>query len=180
MGLAERGKEGLKVSRPAVFAGIAIAAVVLAVVAGIMVAGSPNEARRQRFDQQRLDRVRGISYEVQSYYDLNGRLPEKLDELSSVKSGTPAVDPQTGTPIEYNKTGALNYELCAEFATVSPPISNMPAAAPVSVKASYDSEYFWRHGAGHHCFQIEVTKLTEPNQRKSCGDQAPCGPGYTC
>ncbi|MGH7741899.1 MAG: hypothetical protein ACRENS_07750, partial [Candidatus Eiseniibacteriota bacterium] len=54
-------------------------------------------------------------------------------------------DPNTGAPYEYTRVDSVSYRLCAKFAVQD------------SVAQTYETPgnpHFWRHPAGHHCFEF--------------------------
>ena len=64
---------------------VAVAVVAVAVVVtGVMVMGSPREARLRRLDGQRVSHLRQISRTVALFWTVNDALPESLGLLSSV------------------------------------------------------------------------------------------------
>jgi hypothetical protein len=70
------------------------------------------------------------------------------------------LDPETGAPYEYKKTGDLSFEMCASFARESAD----------TMKGEYYSQILglknadvWEHGAGRACFTREIdTNLIKP------------------
>ena len=125
---------------------VAIAIVITAVVAGLMVAGSPAEERRRRLDERRVADLRDLSSAVHGFARTEGRLPASLDELEKRPERTGVVrDPETGTPYLYVAWEGLKYELCAQFAGPTDEEQGRETSAP-----------FWRHPAGPHCFALEA------------------------
>jgi len=131
------------------FALLATAVVVLAIVWGFVVAGSPDTRRQERLDERRLDALQDIQAEIQ---DLTrdpsrggvriSKLPETLEELQkrARRRKITITDPETGAPYEYRVLDSTRYELCATF--------TLPRDAQWGV--------FWNHLAGRHCFTIDV------------------------
>lgn len=123
--------------------------VVVTVVWGAVLVGSPETARLQRFDQQRLNDLRTISREVQSLChdpdiknELKNALPESLDELARRARGKKInlTDPETGERYVYTVKNGTTYELCATF----------------RLARESDIEVFWNHPRGKHCFTINA------------------------
>jgi hypothetical protein len=121
----------------------ALAAVVLvAVLMGLYLIGSPAEARLRRFDERRVDDLRTAHIAIQGYWTARGGLPPDLDSVRlAFANGREFKDPSTGAPYVYQPTGDGTYRLCADFAQASPPDS--PAY-----------ETAWLHPAGHYCFPL--------------------------
>jgi hypothetical protein len=122
-----------------VFVSVAGLLVVAAVAAGLVLLGSPREARLHRLDDQRLSAIQALSNTVDGYRQAHGALPDTVGQLAADQTGlAPSVmrDPETGAPYEYRKTGPAAYELCARFATTT----------------DDDVPLHWRHGPGRACF----------------------------
>ncbi len=123
--------------------------VVVAVVWGVVLVGSPSTTRRQRFDQQRLDDLRTIVREIDGLCrdpddkdELKRPLPETLDELATQARHRRIniTDPETGARYLYRVTSPTTYELCATF----------------SLQRDSDEDVFWNHPSGEHCYTIDA------------------------
>ena len=129
--------------------GLVIAAVVVVVATvgySIYVVGTPGQQRNVRLDEQRIDDLRGISRNVDRYYETNGTLPANLFDLQGPRYSVQSIeDPQTGRPYGYYLVGGVNYELCAVFNTESP--ERRDERRPFS-------ESIWDHGPGLTCFPL--------------------------
>ncbi|OGZ10505.1 MAG: hypothetical protein A3D65_04160 [Candidatus Lloydbacteria bacterium RIFCSPHIGHO2_02_FULL_50_13] len=135
-----------------------LGSVVVAIVLGFTVGGSPNTARKQGLDTQRANDLREIAGCVANFGGNQKRLPDTLDELSS--SGQYAycsarlADPETGVPYEYRVVshGAVisgvregAFELCANF--------TLEADGDVVGKSAYGypGDKWVTHGAERSC-----------------------------
>ncbi|MFA4831613.1 MAG: DUF5671 domain-containing protein, partial [Patescibacteria group bacterium] len=58
-----------------------VAAVLASVVVGFIVMGSPQAQRARRIDNQRIDNLQNIFYDVENHYRINKVLPKNLAEL---------------------------------------------------------------------------------------------------
>ncbi len=123
--------------------------VIVAIVWGFALVGSPGTTRLLRFDRQRMEDLQTIVREIQSlcrYPDvkdgLKRPLPASLDKLAELARvrRINLTDPQTGQRYEYTVTSETTYELCATF----------------SLDRSSDVEVFWNHSTGRHCFEVDV------------------------
>jgi hypothetical protein len=98
---------------------IVTAVILVAVITGLFLAGSPALERKYRMDEQRVSDLTSLRYSIiESYYTAHSTLPDTLDQASAVGqySGNVLRDPQTGTPYEYHPTpGTKQYSLCAVF-----------------------------------------------------------------
>jgi hypothetical protein len=132
----------MSVSQGRVLLGVGIAAVVAAVVAGLVVAGPPAKGRMQRLDRGRADDLRSIAASIDTFWRGHERLPDSLGELvADPRAQVSTRDPESERPYEYRITGEDSYELCAVFALAS--VTDNPA-----------DDAFWLHGAGRHCFSL--------------------------
>ena len=123
-----------------------IAIVATAVVAGLIITGSPGTQRELRMDERRVADLRGLSNSLSRRYRETGRLPDTLGAL--VDGRLLAVlprDPMTAAAYEFEPTGRTTFRLCAEFARKA-----MPAGA----------DDFWAHDAGRQCFDFDYASLS--------------------
>lgn len=140
------------------FAALALVLVVL--VWGAMIVGSPVTERARQFDQRRVENLQSISSEIDNIvFEGQGRpmpmpvgtlsgpkhpVPQTLQEVhdKAVYSTPDIADPETGAPYEYIVHSSTAYELCAVFS--------------FDLQEKYN--IFWNHSAGRHCFAFDVTK----------------------
>ncbi len=151
-----RREEREGAARPAghgLLARVAAAAVLVVLVGGLLLAGSPRRERQRVLDAQRVSELARIAGEVETYAWDNGRLPAKLTDLLGPTTGAnlPLRDPVTRAPYGYRTLDSLTYELCATFDS-----ADSLTAMPFSGVAE-----FWRHPAGPKCFTCRVPKKRE-------------------
>ncbi len=138
------------------FRSVGIVIVLLAVVSGFVVTGSPAARRAERLDEQRLMDVQSIVSTVDNIaYD--GKwdtprsqlplvpLPATLDEVAKLGSidTISTRDPETGMLYEYRVTGTSTFEVCTTFT--------------YERAETFGEE--WNHPAGHHCFVRNVREM---------------------
>ena len=126
-----------------VLAAIGSAVVLVAVGAGLYIAGAPSEARLTRLDEQRVLDLQSLAGAIELYRNAEGELPRSLaDVVKPQRMWRLPVDPETRAPYEYEVIDARSYRLCAQFA-----------------RRSRDSPDvgFWKHDAGRQCFDIPVS-----------------------
>lgn len=118
-------------------------AVIVTIVAGLFLAGSPSEQRMARFDKERLSDLRYISNSVERYWRERHRLPEDLSELADgiIVTRIP-MDPESGASYSYEITAKDAYRVCAVFDGRS---------------ADPEADGFWAHERGRHCFQFDYS-----------------------
>lgn len=130
------------------------ALIVVSIGSGFFIIGTPQQARQQRLDEQRVSDLQMIQSEVINYWQKKGSLPPNLQALNDPLSYfTLPKDPTTGADYEYENTtaSAPSFELCATFATASRP----QAPSPSYAKPYYANEN-WDHAAGRACFNRVV------------------------
>jgi hypothetical protein len=119
--------------------------VVVSVIAGVILVGSPAQGRLERLDAGRIEDLKGIMLAMDLFWSRNERLPASLEELTEdprVQVNT--VDPGSAEPYEYYPLDEDAYELCASF--------DGESAAP-GRRTPAD---FWSHGVGRQCFKLSV------------------------
>jgi|SRR5579872_35480 len=135
---------------PAVwFGAIAAIVVIAAIVAGLVVIGSPGDARLHSLDAQRVSAMQQIANDIDAYSAARHALPGTLEQLAVQQPDlTPASirDPASGALYEYRATGAASYEICATF----------------GIRTEPDEAIRWRHGPGRACFQFNVSQSPSP------------------
>ncbi|PIR03390.1 MAG: hypothetical protein COV60_00565 [Candidatus Magasanikbacteria bacterium CG11_big_fil_rev_8_21_14_0_20_43_7] len=121
------------------------------VVSSFAFIGSPQKARLQRFDNERISDLNALMYVVQNYYATHEVLPTSLDAIQSpdmLKENT--VDTITLKPYGYTVKSDTTYTLCATFDT-----DTKDASAPRdSTSGWWDSS--WVHQIGEYCFERTV------------------------
>lgn len=120
-------------------------------VGGFMVIESPSKVRSLREDDERVNRLRNISYQVEAYYGENKKVPDDLSPLEKNILTYNFKDPVTEKPFEYRVLDAKKYELCAEFVN-----SNK------DTQEEYPADYYsypdpaWLHDVGRQCFEKKI------------------------
>lgn len=133
-------------SRGHVLLGLGVTATIAAVIAGVIVAGTPAEGRMQRLDRVRASDLRSIATAVDTFWRRHERLPNSLGELvSDPRAQVTVEDPDDEQAYEYRIVGDASYELCAVFDLASIPNNRAPDA-------------FWLHDAGRNCFTLAATR----------------------
>jgi hypothetical protein len=123
------------------------AVVVAAVVTGFLVLGTPGDARKETFDQKRIEDLSNLRNMIRGY-DVRAErdtLPETLDLVQQTAFWkTYGRDPETGEPYGYRKLAPDRFELCATFSTV------------VTESDLDEYQQGWAHPAGRACFQFAL------------------------
>jgi hypothetical protein len=153
--------------------------IVITIAAGFLILGTPGQVRLYRFDDQKVQDLTNIQYQVLNYYQTKGSIPSSLQDLNDPLSGfTVPNDPQgNGDQYTYQVKGALTFELCATFNAETQPSSMyapgravpIPAPAAPGVKGVDLNTQPWTHGAGNVCF----TRTIDPTRYPLFNKQAP-------
>lgn len=126
--------------------------VLISIVAGFFIMGSPKEQRLLRFDQEKVSDLQSIQWQIVNYWQSKEALPESLDDLTDpISSFLAPTDRQTGDSYVYEKIGEMEFKLCAVF--------NMESVvtdyrAP-QIKLEFGGES-WDHGEGEVCFERTI------------------------
>ncbi len=138
--------------------------VVVAIIGGFALSGSPATERSRRFDQQRINDLQMISTSIDQSINnstSDGRLPLTIEELRNQRDiyiGS-TIDPKTKKPYEYRPLTTETYELCASFemAMTQEQNSNPELMYPNPKMGSN----FWDHEAGRKCYTVTVNRFTK-------------------
>lgn len=137
-------------------AAAAIAVAALAVIAGLIILGSPSRARERRLDDLRVRDLSSISNALDSYWSKHSALPDTVDSLVSARLlDRIPTDPVTRVRYPIYLTGARSYRLCATFAQ---PLDTTEAGEYNNYGGLYRGRHSWRHGAGESCFDFTADK----------------------
>lgn len=128
------------------------ALVVLSIIAGFFIIGTPSQAREYRLDEQRAQDLQSLQSQILSFYQQKQLLPNSLSQLEdpTLYYNVPT-DPATGAPYEYIKDADLGFQLCATFTHESRAgVNGRSMATPEAygIKGGGD----WKHGVGRTCF----------------------------
>lgn len=160
---------GVNTKKALVFAYIGIIVVIVTIVFGFLVVGSPGKQRNLRFDNQRVNDLGNIQWQVISYWQQKKTLPDKLSDLNDSISGFVIPnDPKSGLSYEYTikvKNASLgepkiqpSFELCADFALPTPDDKGRGDYKGGYGGIGIDSMYYpigndnWKHQSGRTCF----------------------------
>jgi hypothetical protein len=131
----------------------ATAALVVAFVLGLGVAGTPTAQRRLEADVRRSQDLQSIARAIHFSYERekgsSASLPASLgDFVGKGVQRSQTLDPETGKIYEYRVKNGLTYELCGVFAGAE------------EAGRGYRSQ-FWYHGTGRTCFSLDAAKLPD-------------------
>lgn len=136
---------------------VAGAVVLVAVLGGFFVIGSPAELRAYRLDEQRVNDLTNLQYQVVGYYQQKAVLPASVDAITAWNRGwRPPTDPETQDAYTYRVVGDLAFEVCATFSKATPERNGR------AVGSGADAFDNWVHPAGEHCFARTINPETFP------------------
>jgi len=132
--------------------------VLVAIVGGFLIVGSPAKQRAVRFDQQRVNDLTTIQYQVINYWQVKQKLPATLTDLNDpISNFSVPADPETKAAYQYVATSSKPaFELCATFDLAS---QQGTMSYPASIGIVGDS---WAHAAGHACFERAIDPQRYP------------------
>jgi hypothetical protein len=121
--------------RQSVFAAVATACVVAAIIGGFVITGSPQRQRALAADRRRTGDIQRIAQDVYARWAATSTVPAELPRRLR--------DPVTLQPYEYRVLSGTQYEVCAVFDREG------DAGLP-------DSDGRWYHRAGRHCYKFDA------------------------
>lgn len=153
---------------PRTLAWVVSAGILASIIAGFFIVGTPGQQRARRFDEQRVNHLQALQWEIANYWQLKNQLPTALSDLKNAFTGfTPPSDPSTGVSYTYRPMSELSFELCAAFETEGPIEGQFRGHYPRMVEPSFapgfGMDQNWQHGAGEHCF----TRTIDPDYFKT-------------
>ncbi len=133
--------------------------VLIAIVSGFFIMGTPGQVRLLRFDTQKVSDLQNIQWQIVNYWQQKERLPQSLEELKDPLSGiTIPVDPQNGVNYGYRvTTPPYAFELCASFNKegIGDPYMARPIMASPAMEKGVEGDN-WQHAAGEACFERTI------------------------
>jgi hypothetical protein len=144
------------------------AAVIGAVVAGLLAVRSPGEARALRLDARRIGQMEAIAAAAQCAYTFTGRVPATVDEIrTDLRDRRRAVGAcrhvelaDRPNSISYSPDGPGHIKLCSVFSRPSP-LSREPSSRRFNRDADFPELDERRTSAGQHCFRIRLVDQTQ-------------------
>jgi hypothetical protein len=122
----------------------------ISIIIGFTVIGSPSEQRARIYDRQRTEDLQNIQWQVVNHYQSKGTVPTTLAELEDPLTGfSVPVDPVTKAPYAYSKISDTKFGLCADFALEY-------AKEESQIRPAYDMNSNWEHQAGNQCFERTI------------------------
>jgi Domain of unknown function (DUF5671) len=142
------------------------ALILLTVIAGFFIVGTPWQAQQYRLDAQRVSDLQEIQSDIVTYWQSEQMLPTSLSDLNDSLSGFSApVDPQTNQAYGYNVSSTNSFELCADFSASSQAsgAEGLYAQSVPMVAGGSATQDNWQHAAGHVCFDRTIDPARYPS-----------------
>ncbi len=140
--------------------------VVIAIISGFFIMGTPGQVRLYRYDSQKVSDLQNIQWQVVNYYQQKQSIPADLASIEDPLSGwVNPKDSQTGEGYRYEKTGALSFRLCALFNAETQGAGDPSVTKPVPYMGGLEGEN-WQHGVGEVCFDRTIDPDKYPPYNK--------------
>lgn len=144
--------------------GIGIGVLAIAsIAAGFLIIGTPQDIRLMRYDEQKVNDLQGIQYQIVNYYQQKQALPKTLVDLADpISSFIVPMDPQNGSAYRYAVKSSTSFELCATFNRPTPDTKGRGAypAQDISYPSGTGVDENWHHETGDACF----TRTIDPQR----------------
>ncbi len=148
--------------------------ILVLVVGAFFIVGSPQSARLAQFDQQRINDLQNIQWQVVNYWQRKGVLAQSLADLNDSISGyVVPTDPETNRPYEYiPETPAIpggagaTFTLCATFDTSDNTNNSKTTVHAPTIYPNGPSQN-WNHSAGRVCFDRTIDSQLYPPMNKT-------------
>lgn len=133
--------------------------ILVILILGFISVGSPYKQRSLRFDNERINDLQSIQWQLVNYWQQKGKLPEILNDLNDPIAGIIIpVDPENSSNYNYlnfNK-GPASFNLCATFSLSNQNTNDINK--PYQVIGGIEDN--WKHDAGKVCF----TRTIDPEK----------------
>ncbi|MFA5131281.1 MAG: DUF5671 domain-containing protein [Patescibacteria group bacterium] len=153
---------------------ISLALVIAAFISAFFFVESPKTARARRLDQIVVNNISSLESGVNTYYDRYQKLPDSIDQLTSENNFylDPGAlsDPETKTPIVYEKLNDKDFQFCATFRTDSLQSDNGRGQVTYSMPVNPSSQY---HGTGYQCLRGNLWNVIKADATMKTPSAAP-------
>lgn len=117
------------------------------IILGFSVLGSPKTQRLLRYDNQTIQQLDNLKWQVINYWQVNGSIPTSLPNLPE--------------DMEYHKTGELTFELCANFNLSNIAQNKIGLMSPPTREVANET---WDHLSDRQCFTRTIDPVAYPTQ----------------
>lgn len=161
--ILEKINKAQKTKTVLIYLGIII--VLIAIVSGFIVVGSPGKQRAIRFDSQRVSDLQNIQWQIVSHWQQKGKLPNSLEDIKdSISYRSIPVDPENNSSYEYIAKDPMKFSLCSSFSLDSQDNKGRGdygygggmMTSPKMMYPIIGSDDNWNHKSGHTCFERTI------------------------
>lgn len=149
-------KDRISKKQEKVWASVVGLIIVVAIILGFSVMGSPRTQRLLRQDDMVVADLQNMQWQVINYWQINGSIPESWSNMMA--------ETQSGKSYEYKKTGELSFQLCAEFNIENMMQGNGSMMGGPYYKGGIMPNDNWDHPMGRHCFSRTIDPIAYPTQ----------------
>ncbi|MFA6269846.1 MAG: DUF5671 domain-containing protein [Candidatus Paceibacterota bacterium] len=147
---------------------IVVSVIILAtIIWGFVVLGSPQTQRLIRADNQKITDLQNIQWQVISYWQMNGMLPQSQPALETYCVQNYCLTGINMADYEYKKTKEMTFEICTNFNKENMMSQNqyqgmMQVTYPGKIGTIENDN--WNHKMGRQCFTRVIDPVTYPTQ----------------
>jgi len=127
--------------------------VLVTIIAGFFIMGSPAQVRLYRYDAQKVSDLQNIQYQIINYWQQKESLPTNIADLADPLSGWSIPTGPQGDSYRYEKLGNQSFKLCATFNAVAQKGDLKNVTTPVMHGVESEN---WQHGIGEVCFDRTI------------------------
>lgn len=139
--------------------------VILSIVLGFVIIGSPKTQRLKKYDMQKVEDIQQLQSQIVSYWQVTGKLPENLIELASEYGYVNINEPDSKKQYDYGILSPQSFEICANFNFDSEK-NNPYSRAIISEKYNYSTPSDWSYVRGQSCFTYVINEqIYKPSAR---------------
>lgn len=131
--------------------------VILSIVLGFVVIGSPKTQRLKKYDMQKVSDIQQLQSEGVYYWQVNGELPKSLPDLADQYGYLTLNQPDSKELYEYNIVSPQSFEICAEFNFKSEK-NNLYSRTIIDTKYNYNTPSDWSYEQGRSCFKYVINE----------------------
>jgi hypothetical protein len=145
--------------------------VIVTIIAGFFIIGTPQQMREQKQDAIRMQDLQNIQWQIVNYWQQKESLPATLADLNDpITNAMIPVDPQTKAEYRYEKTATMAFKLCATFVNAGDSMQSQYGPIPVEKfvdpTTGTDIQDNWKHEAGEACFDRTIDPERYPPYSK--------------
>lgn len=143
----------------------AVVIILLSIVLGFVVIGSPKSQRLKNYDLEKINDIQQLQSSVVSFWQINGNLPQNLSEVAGQYGYFDLNQPDSKKPYEYSIVSPNSFEVCADF-NFDSKNNNPYSRSVIDTKYNYTTPSDWSYKEGRSCFTYVINEeIYKPNVR---------------